>query len=448
MAMTLPEGEDAKLAQGEERYRGLFTQSRDAIFLADAASGILLDVNDAGCRLVGRTREEIIGQPQSLLHPPGERERVWCAFREFVSQDRWRVMETEVIRADGVRVPVEINAGVIRLAGRGGVLQGVFRDLTERRLADRSLKESERKLATIFQHMPDLVTISSIQDGSFRDVNDTFEFVLGFTRDEVVGRSALEIGIWPYPEQRQALVAEVRKNGVARRHEVVLQRKDGQRLDTLFSATIIEVQGEQCLLSMVTDISARREVERALTESEAKFATIFRHTPDLLAISRIEDGVFLDVNDAFVAMLGYSRDEVIGRSSLQLDFWALPEQRAAFIDELRCRGEARQHDVVIRRKDGRLLTMLFSGTVIEVRGEQLFLSMAVDITARREAEEALKESTERLRNLSDNLPGGVIYQMQFLPDGGRRFTYVSAGVESLHGMTAEEVLNDPDVLYD
>jgi len=157
-------------------------------------------------------------------------------------------------------------------------------------------------------------------------------------------------------------------------------------------------------IGSVIDITERRRAEEALRRSESIFAAAFNAGPIILTITRLSDGRLLEVNESFVASTGYRREEALGRTPIELGLWLRPEERAAGLERLR-RGESlRQVEMDFRTRDGRVLTCLMSGDLIEIDGEPCILSALTDITARKRAAEdarVLTELTELIRLTED-----------------------------------------------
>jgi len=145
---------EERLRESEEKYRKLFEEALDAIFVADAESGILIDCNEMATRLVEREKSDIIGRHQSILHPPQDKEdRFTESFKRHLNEDCGRVLETQVLTRGGQIREVAIKANLLEIGGRK-VLQGIFRDITEQKRAEREIKDQQRNLEAIFQVTP------------------------------------------------------------------------------------------------------------------------------------------------------------------------------------------------------------------------------------------------------------------------------------------------------
>ena len=150
------------------------------------------------------------------------------------------------------------------------------------------------------------------------------------------------------------------------------------------------------ILALFRQRARKRKAEAELVTSEEKFSKTFRRSPLVLAISRTSDSRFIEVNESFEQQLGWKRDEVIGRTPLDLRLWASAEQRAEFTNQIQTNGSVRDLEAFIRRKDGEIRTLLVSGEVLEVGGQNYTLSVAADITERKQAEEMLSTMSRRL----------------------------------------------------
>jgi two-component system NarL family sensor kinase len=173
--------------------------------------------------------------------------------------------------------------------------------------------------------------------------------------------------------------------------------------------------------------------QRALSLSERMFFTAFRSSPDAVGISTIPGGQFLEVNDSFTRLTGFSHDEVLGRNPPDLKLWKDPARRAEIMAKLQRESEVRDEEFVCLTKSGETRITQFSGTLIELDGKLCALAIVRDITARKQAEEAMRASEERFRNLVQDLHVGVVL---LGPDAETRFANRAA--LEMFGLTEEE----------
>jgi PAS domain S-box-containing protein len=177
------------------------------------------------------------------------------------------------------------------------------------------------------------------------------------------------------------------------------------------------------------------ETAEALRAGEARFSAVFHASPFWISITRRSDGHLLDVNPAFLNRLGFEREEVIGRTSTELNIWARPEDRDRMIQALRSRGQVREFETTARTKTGQFLQVLISLESIELLGETVILSLIQDVTEKAVAERALRESEERNRALAE-----TAFDWIWEVDAQGRYTFASPKVFDLLGYTPEEVL--------
>ncbi|MCP4689195.1 MAG: PAS domain S-box protein, partial [Desulfobacterales bacterium] len=191
--------------------------------------------------------------------------------------------------------------------------------------------------------------------------------------------------------------------------EIRLIGKDGARfharLESVASAD--HLGNVACCRTAISDITERERAEKALRESEDKFSKAFQSNASLMAISTLEDGLFMDVNDEFLRVFGYDREEVIGKRSADLRLFGDSNRRDAMTRKIQERGNIRNVEIRYRTKHGELRHGLFSGEVIELRSRSCWLTVLHDITARKRAEEALRTASELNENIVSSSPVGI-----------------------------------------
>lgn len=203
-------------------------------------------------------------------------------------------------------------------------------------------------------------------------------------------------------------------------------------------------QLSQTMQGMKRELTERQWAEAALGESESRYRTLVELAVDGILLGSHE-GVIIGANECMCDLTGLKREEMLGMHIRALPFKPESLEREPFRFELLAHGEIVQKERVLVRSDG-------TEILVEMRSKMMpdgtYQSIFRDVTARRKAEEALRESEERLRMLSDNLPGGLVYQVETDARGEERhFSYISAGVAALHGVSVQDVLKDASVIY-
>ena len=273
---------EKKLRESEEKFRNLFEHAKDTVLLADAQTGIIVDVNPAGCSLLGLPKEKIIGRHQSELHPPEMVEAYKQLFRDHVEKGAAITEDVVIQRADGTKVPVDISASVIELAGKR-IIQGVFRNITERKQAEEALRDSEEFSTGLLENAPNPVSVID-PDTSIKYVNPSFEKLTGFTTAEVIGRKA------PYPwwpEESRArfstlLIKDMAKGG--NRMEKLLQKKSGEHFWAVMRLAPVK-HGDKIGYFLVNwvDITERKAAEEKLKQA---LANLERSNTQMAAINK------------------------------------------------------------------------------------------------------------------------------------------------------------------
>ena len=226
----------------------------------------------------------------------------------------------------------------------------------------------------------------------------------------IVDDTGSECNIWEQEGQRDEVHSELYETGSVRNVEMQLRDAEGNVKTTLYSADMIDYLDQQHILAMAIDITARKEAEqklydrqRELRRSEEKFSKAFHTSPDLISISTLKDGIFIDVNDVFLKNLGYSIKEVIGRSAIELNIWGDMEDRDLMTRRVLEQGEIRNYEVKFHTKQGKVLTMLLSADMFTIGDEDCILMISRDITDRKQMEEKIRYSEQQLRELYKNL---------------------------------------------
>ena len=177
---------------------------------------------------------------------------------------------------------------------------------------DQALRESEDHFRSTFQDSPDAININRMTDGVFVEINDGFTSLTGYTREDVIGKSSLEVNIWRNPADREELVRQLKEQGYCKNLEADFQRKDGSFMRALMSASLSTVKGVAHIYSMTRDVSERKKAEDALRESEERFRSLFDDAP--VGYHELDtEGRITNINRTELRMMAYERSEMIGQ---------------------------------------------------------------------------------------------------------------------------------------
>jgi len=420
--------ESKKLKESLKLFRALMEESPDAIEVIDPATGRFLDVNQTAHERLGYSREEML----SLCYPdivPVEDGTISIeAAAKEVQKTGVRIVESRHRRKDGSTFPVEINFQHIDL--NQGYMVAVVRDITDRRQMELTLRESEAKFRTLFEVSNDANFV--LYDGLFVDSNNRGLELFGVTRDELIGQppSFFSPGIQPDGDasltKANGFIQEALA-GHPQFFEWVNLRPDGSAIHADVSLTRFELGGKIYLQGVVRDITGRKREEEARQTSEARYRTLFEYAPDGIVIANPE-GVYIDGNASMCRMLGYSRDELIGRNASDIVVPSEIPQIEIALGEITTTSD-HHREWQFRRKDG----CVFEAEVIATQmPDGNILGMIRDITQRKQAEEKIAEQATFLDMAQDAI---------FVRDLQGKMLFWNKGAERLYGWGREEVVN-------
>jgi len=385
---------DTELRAREEQYRAIFNGSADALVLWNSSLQ-RVDVNPAYERIYGYSREEVLRGDYLEAPSPEEAERRRGLIRRTLAGEPCHA-ELESVRKDGARVQVELRTIPIQYAGVPHVL-AIVRDVTERKRAEAQLRASEAQYRAIFDGSADALVL---WDSQLRrvDVNPGYERVYGYTREDVFGPDYAKRVPPEYAEQRRELVRRALA-GESCQAELETLRKDGERIQVELRTIPIRYRGEPHVLAITRDVTERKRAEAAVRASEEQYRAIFNSSVDGMLLWDAGHRI-VDVNEAFLRMHGFRREEVLEGTTPAFIPGDLREQCVSLLPRILA-GEPCHIEARAVRKDGTAFDVEVHGIPMQYRGQPHVLVILRDVTARRQAEEGLRASEERYRQLFD-----------------------------------------------
>jgi PAS domain S-box-containing protein len=338
--------------------------------------------------ITGRNADEIPAlHPLDLFDGPDRTTIAKAIEQVFASGEA--VAEASLIRADGVRQPYLFTGLKLDMSGAPHLL-GVGIDLGARRRAEEALATSEAKFSAAFHGSYDYITISRLSDSHYLAVNEAFERLSGWTSEEALASSALELGIWVDAADRQSLVERLRVGDKIHDFPMRMKTKAGATLECLVSAFVVSIAGEDCMVAVARDVTEARQTEQALRASEAKFAAAINGSVDFISLSRLEDGCFTLVNEAFEKLTGWRAEEAIGRTSLELGIWRNPEEREELVRRVRLGEHVRNYFLHLGTRHGEIRECVMSAVQVTIEGGAYMVAVVRDETEQRKADRALR----------------------------------------------------------
>ena len=269
--VTLSDITDRRRAEEtDERLRVSFERGAvpQALMSVD---GAFLRVNDALARMLGYSVAELTGRRFGDVTHPDDLSASAVALRAALVGAEPVRFEKRYITRGGATVWASVNVGPVRdSSGRVLYLPATIIDITEQKLAEDALRESEARFAATFELMPMALGITTIGDGRFLAVNKTFEAVYGYSSGDVKGRTSVELGIWANPEDRSRALSRVKEEGGVHDFETTIRRKDGTLRWVSFHGDVVNLHGVPTLLCAALDITERRRADEALRDVDRR----------------------------------------------------------------------------------------------------------------------------------------------------------------------------------
>jgi two-component system cell cycle sensor histidine kinase/response regulator CckA len=401
------------LRESELRYREIFDGASD-IILVLGLDGRRLAWSPAGERILGYSAEEIQAMSVrefSHLVVPEHRERVRRALRDKTEDGVVEShYEADFTAKDGRRVTLEVNSRLLFRDGRPVAIQGILRDITNRKRIEQALRESEARYRDLFENANDIVYVHDFE-GRFLSINRKVERVLGYTPADARHLTLTHIVT---PEHRARALQSIADKRAGKtettQYELDVIAKNGQRVTLEISSRLFyENSVPVGIHGTARDVTKRRQMEKALRESEARYRTLFDSAQDVIYCHDLQ-GHVLDINPAAEKLFGYRRDEA--RSINVVDL-LLPESRPVALDAIKPLLDGTEttvrYEATLLARDGRRITLeMITWLVLENGTPVAFQGIGRDLTERRLSERALRESEERFRRIFDAAPLGIV----------------------------------------
>ncbi len=386
-----------ELRESEEKYSNLFHHSNDAIFLHDL-EGNIIDANQKVLEQFGYTRSEIIKIKIQELHPIEELESSKRAFEEISKKGVIR-FELSFKKKNGELFLAEVSSSLFNIGGKK-VIQGIVRDITERKLAEQKLKDSEEKHRNMINNL-DLGFYQLSWDGILLNHNPAFSKILGVDPSENIINKSIH-DFWQKPEERVRYLGELKKLGYVKNYLVHAKKKNGERIVLHLNSHILEKKkGNPIIIQgLITDITEKFKLEQKLKESEERYRNLFESMPFSIALLD-QKGRVVYCNPASEKLLGYNKEDLIGEEFRNLSIihpQYLPLILKRFKKSLK--GENLSPiDIQVYKKNGNLTWITYQTSVVNLGNESLLQVIINDISEKKKAELLIKEEVKKLKEL-------------------------------------------------
>ncbi|HOI15261.1 MAG TPA: PAS domain S-box protein [Geobacteraceae bacterium] len=383
------------LRLSERKYRDIVENAPVGIYRS-TLDGRFMSVNPAMAHILKYdTPEELIeavdrnGMAEAIYARPERRSNI---VGTSLRNDGWNICEEQFRCKDGSIVTLNLHHRSALIIDSDAIeFEGFGEDVTERKKAEYALRESEEKFRVLAETAPPAIVL--YQGDRFVYVNPAMCRITGYSEAELLAMNNWE---WA-PEEDWDLL---RERGGARlkgeqapsQYEQRVLTKDGEIRWVIVSAGAVDFQGKPAAIATLLDITEAKRVEEKLRQSEEMLFTAFRTSLDSVSINRMSDGLFLAVNDGFCTIMGYGADEVIGRTSQDLNLWVNPEDRERLVREITLHGLVKRMEMNIRRKDGSIFFHQLSARRIVIDGIPSMVIIGRDITEQKLVDRQLRAS--------------------------------------------------------
>ena len=391
---------EAALRMAEENYRNLVENSYDTIYTM-SPEGIFTYVSPSVTSRLGFSPTDLEGKSFELFMHPDDVPQFRMFLQKTKSEKtRQRTAEYRGRHADGSwRWHVSKLVPLFDENGNVICLEGIASDIPNWKMNEERLRAAEEKFFTIYRQSPDIIWISELESGRFIDVNDAAVRIFGYVREEFIGNTSFDLGLWVNLEDRARMMQVILKDGRIDRFETRHRRKNGEEFEVESSVSTILLGDRKFLISTIRDVSGIKRIENALMESELKYRTLADKANETILIA--QDSCIVFANGSASSLLGMLTGSIIGRPFI--DFvWHEDRELVSTKYQKRIVGEtiSEVYDFRIISADNKLKWVFMSGTRIMWQGRPATLNLLTDITDRKRAEAALREVNKKLNLLS------------------------------------------------
>jgi PAS domain S-box-containing protein len=414
---------EQKAAEESRRFLASIVETSDDAIISYSPVGTILTWNQGAEEIFGYRTLEVVGKHVSFLAPSERHSNIAQTLESLLSGELMQLRQGLGLHKDGRKIPVSIRSSVIKSSsGEVIAISDIVRDVSK-------LQEAEKKYRDIFNGAIEGIFQHELT-GKPLAVNPALARTLGYDSPEELVSLVKDVtkDVWLDPDLHAQLSRRADEHGVVRGMECQLKRKDGSVIWASISGHRVhnELGREPYLEGFLEDITERKRGEEALHLSEERYRTVFQMNLDGIAITRLSDGMVVDVNKAFLDLMGYDRGEVFGNTTVGLGMWVDLDDRKNWAEVLLATSAVRDLKVRLKRKNGDVFWSLNSSAVIEIDGASCVLTIVRDVSAAQAAEEEIKSLA-----FYDTLTG-LPNRRQVAPCTGRRHPKPPMGCVAVH----------------
>ncbi|MCK9604472.1 MAG: PAS domain S-box protein [Candidatus Omnitrophica bacterium] len=401
--------------ESEEKYRNLYYSFQDGLVMTDL-KGHILEVNLAYSNMLNYTAEEIKKLTYQQLTPERWHKIEEVFVNDLIAKKVGSVeYEKECIKKDGTVFPIGIKVWLIQdKQGNPLGIWGIVRDITERKKAQREFEEEILASHAVIDNIGIGLSLSD-KKGRFVIFNSGMQKITGYTMEEI-NKQGLDVVLYPDLKERQKAISRLSEitpeKGISN-VETIIKVKDSSERTVSVSTSLIKYKGSEMFLSIWHDITEYKRLQEALQDSETRFRRLFEAAQDGILILKADTGEITEVNKFLVDLLGYSREEFLGRKLWEIGAFIDVDKSKVAFRELQTKGYVRYEDMPLQTKAGRLIDVEFVSNVYEVDHTRVIQCNIRNITEFKAERERMNKKLEQLA-LKDSHTG--LYNHRYLKE--------------------------------
>lgn len=419
------------LPEQEQSFFSFSEAANDGILINE--SGVHVYANQGIAQLLGYTRDELIGTTiQDVVHPD-EAAQILQRFQNRLQGISEPIQyETIFANKQGDKIPVDLTVMMTRWQGRQAVL-AIVRDITERKLIEQTLRDSEKRYRSLVENSPDAIVVIDAETNQFIEVNEQAIKLFKQDKTTLFNSSINTLGPTLQPDgdnsnNKWNTFISQSIHGKPQTFEWTFQSSDQHGIPCEVRLSRMPFPSRKLIRGSIVDISHRKQIESALALSEQRLTSFFQAAFDVLLFH--DDGIIQDVNNNITRLTGYSRDDVIGKHVLE---FIAPESHQQTMQNMSSGYDA-PYEIEVIHKDGTIFPAIIKAKTIDLDNQQQRVVSITDNSAHKNMQNELIQSGKELHTILDNM-----IDTFYRTNAKGEITMVSPSVYSLFGYRPEEV---------
>jgi len=378
------------------RLAAIETYSEDAL-IAKTLDGIITSWNAGAERIFGYSAQEMVGKNVSLLDSPENPDDTHSILERIRNGEPVIRYETQRRKKDGGIITISLTASQIRDTQNHLIgISTIAHDITPRKRAEEVMHASEIRYRRLFETAQDGILILDAGTGQIVDANPFLINLLGFSHDQLLGKKLWEVGLFKDIAANKENFEELQRKEYIRYEDLPLETADGKHIDVEFVSNVYVVDNRKVIQCNIRDITDRKLAEEAKLASEIRYRRLFEAAQDGILILDAETGQIVEVNPFLITMLGFSREQFLGKKLWEVGLFKDIAANKENFEELQRKEYIRYEDLPLETADGKHIAAEFVSNVYEVNKKKVIQCNIRNITDRKQAEEALRQKNEEV----------------------------------------------------